>query len=112
MTLRISFIGTGAGGSIHRGHTAIALECPDGTRLLLDAASGNTVSRGLHELGMEVADYHHVLLSHTHADHMSGLPSVQLVHTRSLEGGLRLMSTRPQKSWSKPRSYAGSCLRA
>ncbi len=87
MTLRITFLGTGAGGSIHRGHTAIAVECSDGTRVLLDASSGNTVTRSLAQLGMTVADFHQVLLSHTHADHMSGLPSVQLVHTRSSDDG-------------------------
>ena len=86
MSLGITFLGTGAGGSIHRSHTAIAIDCADGTKLLLDASSGNTVTRGLNELGMSVAEYHHVLLSHHHADHMSGLPSMQLVHTRSLDG--------------------------
>ena len=41
----ISYLGTGAGGCIMRNHTAIVLDCPTGERILLDAASGNTVLR-------------------------------------------------------------------
>ena len=87
MSVRITFLGTGAGGSIHRAHTAIALECEDDTRFLLDASSGNTVARNCIQLGMAPESFHKVLLTHHHADHMSGLPLIQLVHTRSLEDG-------------------------
>lgn len=80
----VTFLGTGAGGSIYRAHTAIVLDLPDGTRLLLDASSGNSVLRNGQELGIQAKDFHHLLLSHHHADHMSGLPLIQLVRTRSL----------------------------
>ena len=87
MSIRTTFLGTGAGGSIHRAHTAIAFECDDDTRLLLDASSGNTVARNCVQLGMAPESFHKVLLTHHHADHMSGLPLIQLVHTRSLDDG-------------------------
>lgn len=73
MAVRISFLGTGAGNCIYRAHTAIALDCPDGTRVLLDAGSGNAVLVNGAKLAMFAQDFHQVLLSHHHADHMGGL---------------------------------------
>ena len=75
--VHISFLGTGAGNCIHRAHTAIVLDCPDGTRLLLDAGSGNSVLRHGAELGIHAESFGHVLLSHRHGDHMGGLPHIQ-----------------------------------
>ncbi|MDE2939733.1 MAG: MBL fold metallo-hydrolase [Chloroflexota bacterium] len=75
--VRVSFLGTGAGNCIHRAHTAIVLDCPDGTRLLLDAGSGNSVLRHGAQLDFFAEDYEHVLLSHRHGDHMGGLPHIQ-----------------------------------
>ncbi len=75
--MRISFLGTGAGNSTTRAHSAIALECPDGTRLLLDASSGNSVLRHANALGINLRDFDDVLLSHDHPDHMAGLIFVQ-----------------------------------
>lgn len=75
--VRVSFLGTGAGNCIHRAHTAIVLDCPDGTRLLLDAGSGNSALRLGAQLGFFAEDYEHVLLSHRHGDHMGGLPHIQ-----------------------------------
>lgn len=79
----ITFLGTGAGACIHRAHTAIVLDCPDGTRLLLDASSGNSLLRNGAEAGMQAQDFHHVLLSHHHADHVGGLNHLELVRGRS-----------------------------
>ena len=75
--VQISFLGTGAGNCIHRAHTAIVLDCADGTRLLLDAGSGNSALRHGAELGFLAEDFEHVLLSHRHGDHMGGLPHIQ-----------------------------------
>lgn len=86
-SVRVTFLGTGAGESIHRAHTAITLDTPDGTRVLLDASSGNSVMRNAVLAGMEPQDFGHVLLSHDHADHMSGLPLVQLLHSRATPDG-------------------------
>tara|TARA_B100000315_G_scaffold252072_1_gene288095 strand:+ start:459 stop:1283 length:825 start_codon:yes stop_codon:yes gene_type:complete len=73
----ITFLGTGAGMCVYRNHTAIVLDCPDGTRLLLDAASGNSVMRQGAEVGMMAREFEQVLLTHHHGDHMGGLPYMQ-----------------------------------
>lgn len=75
--LEIIFLGTGAGLSTRRAHTAIALRCPDGTTLLLDGSSGNSALRNGEAAGIGASDYDHVLLSHDHQDHLSGLMFVQ-----------------------------------
>ncbi len=76
-SLEIIFLGTGAGLSTTRAHTAIALRCPDGTTLLLDGSSGNSALRNGEAAGIRARDYDHVLLSHDHQDHLSGLMFVQ-----------------------------------
>ena len=76
-SLEIIFLGTGAGMSITRAHTAIALRCPDGTTLLLDGSSGNSALRNGQTAGIRALDYSHVLLSHDHQDHLSGLMFIQ-----------------------------------
>lgn len=81
--MKISFLGTGAGTSTNRAHTAMVYECDDGTRLLIDTSSGNSVAKNASELGMTVADFNTVLLSHHHPDHLSGLIFVQFM--RALE---------------------------
>ncbi len=79
--MRISFLGTGAGNSTRRTHTAIAVECPDGARLLLDASSGNSVLRQADAMGIDLRAFDDVLLSHDHPDHMSGLVFIQFDRT-------------------------------
>ena len=74
----ISYLGTGSGGSTLRNHTAMVVECPDGTRILLDAASGNTVLRHAELLDMSPVDFDHCLLSHSHPDHCEGLPHIEM----------------------------------
>ena len=78
----ISYLGTGAGGCIMRNHTAIVLDCPTGERILLDAASGNTVLRHGHALGMSPTEFDHCLLSHSHSDHCEGLPHIEMQRSR------------------------------
>jgi len=75
--MKISFLGTGSGTSTNRAHTAMVYDCDDGTRLLIDTSSGNSVAKNGSELGMAVEDFDTVLLSHHHPDHMSGLLFVQ-----------------------------------
>jgi ribonuclease Z len=80
--MKISFLGTGSGTSTNRAHTAIVYACDDGTRLLVDASSGNSVARNGSELGIPVETYDQVLMTHHHPDHMSGLLFIQ--HIRAL----------------------------
>ena len=75
--VRISFLGTGAGNCIYRAHTAIVLDWASGTRVLLDAGSGNSALKNGVELGIVAQDFHQVLLTHQHGDHMGGLPHIQ-----------------------------------
>ena len=93
--IKISFLGTGSGTSIHRAHTSIALECADGTHLLLDAGSGNSMLRNAAQLGILGPGFDQLLLSHHHPDHMDGLLFLQFWRTRSSPEGppLRVYST-------------------
>jgi ribonuclease BN (tRNA processing enzyme) len=75
--IRITFLGTGAGNCIHRAHTAIVLDCADGTRVLLDTGSGNSVLRRGARLNMLAEHFGPLLLTHRHLDHMGGLPFLQ-----------------------------------
>jgi ribonuclease Z len=75
--VRITFLGTGAGMCIYRAHTAIVLDWANGTRVLLDAGSGNSVLQNGALLGILAQDFHQVLLTHQHGDHMGGLPHIQ-----------------------------------
>ena len=101
--MKISFLGTGSGTSTNRAHTAMVYDCDDGTRLLIDTSSGNSVARNGSELGIPVESFDTVLLSHHHPDHMSGLLFVQFV--RALERPdappLDVYSTEESLEWAK-----------
>ena len=85
--VHVTFLGTGAGQCVHRAHTAIVLDWDDGTRVLLDASSGNSALRHGAQLGMTASDFNQVLLSHHHGDHMAGLPHIQGQRTAVSPGG-------------------------
>jgi len=42
--IKISFLSTGSGTSTTDAHTALVYDCDDGTRLLIDTSSGNSVA--------------------------------------------------------------------
>ena len=81
--MKIRFLGTGSGTSTNRAHTAMVFDCDDGTRLMIDTSSGNSVPRNGSALGILVESFDQVLLSRHHPDHMSGLLFVQF--NRALE---------------------------
>ena len=93
--MRITFLGTGAGNSSLRAHTGMALECPDGTKLLLDSSSGNSALRHANAVGINIREFDDVLLSHDHPDHMSGIDFVQFDRSLSSEdrGPLKVHAT-------------------
>ena len=76
-SVRITFLGTGAGNCIQRAHTAIVLDWADGPRILIDASSGNSVSRNAALMGMDGSEFNKILVSHHHSDHIGGLPHIQ-----------------------------------
>jgi ribonuclease BN (tRNA processing enzyme) len=85
--IRITFLGTGAGNCIHRAHTAIVLDCADGSRVLIDTGSGNSALRHGARLDMLAEHFGLLLLTHRHLDHMGGLPFLQSQRTlRNPEG--------------------------
>jgi ribonuclease Z len=85
--VRVSFLGTGSGLCIHRAHTAIVLDCPGGTRLLLDAGSGNAAMRHGAALGLMPEEFGPVFLTHHHSDHIDGLPFLEFWRTMVKPGG-------------------------
>ena len=96
----ISYLGTGSGGSTLRDHTAMVLDCPSGERILLDAASGNSVLRNGERLGISPTDYDHCLLSHSHPDHCEGLPHIEMQRSR------RNPEERPMQVYGSERAMA------
>ncbi len=73
----------------------MTLECPDGTKLLLDASSGNSALRHAAALGINLREFDDVLLSHDHPDHMAGIDFVQFDRALFSENGqpLRVHAT-------------------
>ncbi len=93
--MKITFLGTGAGNSSLRAHTGMALECPDGTKLLLDSSSGNSALRHAAAVGLNLREFDDVLLSHDHPDHMGGIDFIQFNRALSEDdhGPLRVHAT-------------------
>jgi ribonuclease BN (tRNA processing enzyme) len=100
--IRITFLGTGAGNCIHRAHTAIVLDCADGTRVLIDTGSGNSALRHSATLNMLAQDFGLLLLTHRHLDHMGGLPFLQSQRTLMDPEGppIQVYSTEETLNWA------------
>ena len=101
--IRITFLGTGSGTCIHRAHTSIVFDCADGTRVLVDTGSGNALLRHGVEVGMLAEDFGPVLLTHHHADHMGGIPFLQVRRRQVNPAGppLDIYSTDEALEWAR-----------
>ena len=101
--IRLTFLGTGAGNCIHRAHTAIVLDCADGTRVLIDTGSGNSALRHGASLNMLADHFGLLLLTHRHLDHMGGLPFLQSQRTLKDPGGppLHVYSSEETLVWAR-----------
>jgi ribonuclease BN (tRNA processing enzyme) len=101
--IRLTFLGTGAGNCIHRAHTAIVLDCADGTRVLIDTGSGNSALRHGASLNMLADHFGLLLLTHRHLDHMGGLPFLQSQRTlKDPEGPpIHVYSTEETLVWAR-----------
>jgi ribonuclease Z len=72
--LKLTFIGTGSGKtSLKRFHSSILLSSSK-TNLLID--SGDGISKALLSCAVRFNDIDSILLTHLHADHYAGLPSL------------------------------------
>ncbi len=72
--MEIIFVGTGSGKTdLNRFHSSILIKT-DYTSLLVDA--GDSVSRAVLKAGLEYDSIDAIFITHTHADHFCGLPSL------------------------------------
>ena len=77
----------------------MALECPDGTKLLLDTSSGNSALRSAAAVGFELKEFEDVLLSHDHPDHMGGIDFIEFNRALSGNSMVRCGYTRRMRLW-------------
>lgn len=72
--MKVTFIGTGSGKvSLERFHSSI-LVSEKNSNLLID--TGDSISRALLNLNININSIDHILISHNHADHYSGIASL------------------------------------
>ncbi len=71
MTIKMTFLGSGAMGTIENYNSNILLEDKTGDTLLIDC--GDDAKRSLHEAGYSYKDINNVYITHLHGDHTHGL---------------------------------------
>ena len=72
--MKITFVGTGSGKTqLQRFHSAVLIEEGNGT-VLVDVGDG--VSKALLKGKIDIRKITHILITHFHADHFAGLPSL------------------------------------
>ncbi len=104
MTNSISFVGTSDGlPSVNRGQASFLVRLA-GKQILLDA--GEPCSRSLLEMGENPNDIDAVIISHTHSDHVGGLPMLlQTMWLNARDRGLPIWMPRrgikPLREWLK-----------
>jgi ribonuclease BN (tRNA processing enzyme) len=96
--MTITFIGTASGVPVpHRKHSCLLVEHDDSAQLF-DAGEG-TIS-ALSAQDVDTNRIRAVWISHTHADHISGLPMLlQEMHLRGRSGNLDIMVPPGREDW-------------
>jgi ribonuclease BN (tRNA processing enzyme) len=87
--MKITFLGTASGLTVvDRHHSSILVES-DESRTLLDCGEGAAAS--LLKCGLEPNNIDHIVISHTHPDHCSGLPLIlQYMHLTNRQTPLKI----------------------
>lgn len=71
----ITFLGTGSGKTDpEKYHSSLFIEFDDSQNLLID--SGDSISRCLQRNYIDYSSIQNILITHTHSDHLAGLPSL------------------------------------
>lgn len=68
---RLTALGTGNAAVTRCYNTCFLLELPQGY-LLCDAGGGNGILSQLEKAGVDLAQIHHLILTHAHSDHLLG----------------------------------------
>ena len=68
---RLTALGTGNAAVTRCYNTCFLLDLPQGY-LLCDAGGGNGILSQLEKAGVELAQIHHLILTHAHSDHLLG----------------------------------------
>ena len=68
---RLTVLGTGNAAVTRCYNTCFLLDLPQGY-LLCDAGGGNGILSQLEKAGVDLAQIHHLILTHAHSDHLLG----------------------------------------
>ncbi|MFP4459508.1 MAG: MBL fold metallo-hydrolase [Candidatus Zixiibacteriota bacterium] len=99
--MKVTFLGTASGMPvIDRASSAILCE-QDGQNILLDAGEGLT--RRVLQAGLDLETISHIIISHTHPDHVAGLTTfLQLLHLKKRKSPIEIFlpqeAIQPAKS--------------
>ena len=90
---KITMLGTGNATVSGIYNTCFLLDTPS-TKLMVDAGGGNGVLGQLKKVGVEIADIHHLFVTHAHTDHVLGVIWVirMVAQCKGYEGKLHVYS--------------------
>ena len=90
---KITMLGTGNATVSGIYNTCFLLDTPN-TKLMVDAGGGNGVLGQLKKVGVEIADIHHLFVTHAHTDHVLGVIWVirMVAQCKGYEGKLHVYS--------------------
>ena len=90
---KITMLGTGNATVSGIYNTCFLLDTPN-TKLMVDAGGGNGVLGQLKKVGVDIADIHHLFVTHAHTDHVLGVIWVirMVAQCKGYEGKLHVYS--------------------